>query len=154
MCCKSKGEVMVSVCKTCRGLQTSQRTPEDGASGALQWFSTTLPVLRRSAAAGCRGCALILQGVLLHHDQFVGVSEDRLKISAKSFISGPDKHSVQGHLSVELRWNLGDEAEADALELDYEEKYPDLKLEFYTEKGTFLRCSSSSPSSNQEYLIL
>ena len=97
---------------------------------------------------------MILQGVLLHHDQFVGVSEDKLKISAKSFISGPDKHSVQGHLSVELRWKLRDEAEADALELDYEEKYPDLKLEFYTEKGTFLRCSSSSPSSNREYLIL
>lgn len=125
---------MVSVCKTCRGLQSSQRTPEDGTSGALQWFSTTLPVLRRSATAGCRGCALILQGVLLHHDQFVGVSEDRLKISAESFIPGPDKHSVQSHLSVELRWKLRDDAEADAPELDYEEKYPDLKLEFYTEK--------------------
>jgi hypothetical protein len=144
---------MVSVCKTCRGLQTSQRTPRDGTSRALQWFSTTLPVLRRSATAGCRGCALILQGVLLHHDQFVGVSEDRLKISAESFIPGPDKHSVQGHLSVELRWKLRDNAEADAPELDYEEKYPDLKLEFYTEKGMFLRCSSSSSSSNREYLI-
>ncbi|OCL11897.1 HET-domain-containing protein [Glonium stellatum] len=125
---------MVSICKTCRGLQKSQRTPEGGASGALQWFNTTLPLLRRSATAGCRGCALILQGILLHHDRFIGVSEERLKISAESFLPGPDKQSVQAHLSVELRWKSREDIEPDTLELDYEEKYPDLKLEFYAEK--------------------
>jgi hypothetical protein len=153
-CCrKSKREAMVSVCKICRGLQKSQRMPEGGASGALHWFSTTLPVLRRSATAGCRGCALILQGVLLHHDRFVGLNEDRLKISAESFVPGPDRQSVQSHLSVELRWKSREDAEADAPELDYEEKYPDLKLEFYAEKGMLSCYSSTSSSESRESLM-
>ena len=102
---------MVSVCATCKGLQLHLRsldgTFQDSSSSSLSWVNTTLPNLRRSTnAGGCRACALILQGILLHHDRFAGVKEEIIRIKAESFTSPDGIHKVsnQGHLSVEVRW--------------------------------------------------
>jgi hypothetical protein len=79
----------------------------------------------------------VLQGILLHHDGLVGVSEDAVRIAAESFTDAPGK-KAQGHLSVELRWTPVEDECDDASEEPHQHdpKYPNLKLEFYTDKGT------------------
>lgn len=150
---------MVSVCATCKGLQLHLRsldgTFQDSSSSSLIWVNTTLPNLRRSTiVGGCRACALILQGILLHHDRFAGVKEDIIRIKAESFTTSDGNHqnSNQGHLSVEVRWkdvhlpqedgDHGDEDDHmdDSDRHDHDEGYPDLKLEYFTDhadQGTF-----------------
>ncbi|KAF2735778.1 HET-domain-containing protein [Polyplosphaeria fusca] len=128
---------MVSVCSTCKGLQKHLRALDGGIldTEQLAWVKTTLPSLRRSTNRGCRACALLLQGILLHHDRFAAVDEESITVTAESF-NTPD---TQDHLSVEVRWqghaaascNGDDEHEH---EHDHDEGYPDLKLEFFTDK--------------------
>jgi len=131
---------MVSVCSTCNGLQTHLRV-SDADTGVeaiepLRWLSSTLPSLRASTTAGCRACALILHGILLHHDRFANIKEEAIRISAESFPStAKSRARGQDHLSVSVRWGVQDDDPN-----DYEpeqEGYPDLKLEFYTDSGTF-----------------
>ena len=101
-------------------------------------FVTTLPNLRSSAHSGCRACALLLQGLLLHYDQIADVPEYMIRIKAKSFSSSGtvSEKNGQGHLSLEVRWqepeNCGD------CKLAHYEDFPDLKLEFFMDKGTEL----------------
>ncbi|KAF2268246.1 HET-domain-containing protein [Lojkania enalia] len=127
---------MVSVCTTCKGLQKHLRSL-DGAFAqepepdSLQWLTTTLPSLRRSTNGGCRACAVLLQGILLHHDRFAAVKEEDIRVRAES-LNAPAA-AAQDHVSVEVRWKgLGDCCDGD--EPAHEEGYPDLKLEFYTDK--------------------
>lgn len=82
---------------------------------------------------------MVQQGILLHHDRFAHVNEEHVNISAESFNLGAETQNAQDHLSVELRWKPNDERCSDGIgehEHDHEqdEKYPDLKLEFYTDK--------------------
>jgi hypothetical protein len=84
---------------------------------------------------------LLLQGILLHHDRFAGVTENNIRITAESFNPSADVQgsNTQDHLSVEVRWSeLGDDScdgEGDQHMHEYEEGYPDLKLEFFTDQG-------------------
>jgi hypothetical protein len=132
---------MVSVCTTCKGLQRHLRALDSGAKDSetepLQWLNTTLPSLRRSSTnGGCRACSLLLQGILLHHDRFADVNEDSIKISAESFNSSEARQGDgQHHLSVEIRWKALGEGCCEGNEHEHDEGYPDLKLEFYTDKG-------------------
>ncbi|KAF2112035.1 heterokaryon incompatibility protein-domain-containing protein [Lophiotrema nucula] len=132
---------MVSVCTTCKGLQQHFRA----LSGAMHdteqesWLNTSLPSLRRSSNGGCRACAVLLQGILLHHDRFAGVREEDIRITAESFnLSGTaGKQSTQDHLSVEVRWKKQDSngcCDGDEHEHEHEEGYPNLKLEFFTDR--------------------
>lgn len=129
---------MVSVCATCKGLQKHLRGldgSQEAETEKSQWIDATLPVLRTSAGGGCRACALVLNGILLHHDRFAGQKEDRVKIKAESFNPRRDK-SPQDHLSVEVRWKEHDESgESPDDEHEQAPGYPDLKLEFFTDGG-------------------
>ncbi|KAF2471007.1 HET-domain-containing protein [Lindgomyces ingoldianus] len=131
---------MVSVCTTCKGLQKHLQALGSGIqetnSASLRWLSTTLPSLRCSTNEGCRACATLLQGILLHHDRFVGVKEERIRISAESFHqsgSTPSRQDTQDHLSVEVRWKEPGDDCYDGDEHGHDQVYPDLKLEFFTD---------------------
>ena len=141
------------VCATCKGLQGHLKAPDGGKeteAGASQLVDTSLPDLR-SSAASCRACALLLQGILLHYDQFKNVKENDIRITAESFqpVQG---RSSQDHLSVEARWKEQHEHD------DYEDDeyvyagWPNLKLEFFTDGGrsplqpTSMEVSPSCPS--------
>jgi hypothetical protein len=161
--------VMVSVCTTCKGLQKHLQALDSGiqinrpSAQRLRWVSTTLPGLRRSTHGGCRACATLLQGVLLHHDRFAGLNEEQIRISAESFTrpEAVSDRDAQLHLSVEVRWQeLGDQC-GDGAEHEHEhepeheheqdEGYPDLKLEFFTDGGmsrdvSLFHCPSSCDS--------
>lgn len=148
---------MVSVCATCKGLQLHLRSLDgafqDSSSTSSLWVNTTLPNLRRSSnAAGCRACALILHGILLHHERFAGVKEESIRIKAESFAAsdGTPGDPAQGHLSVELRWKDAhldhengnhklqeddDDQMQDSDQHNHDESYPDLKLEFFTDQA-------------------
>ncbi|KAF2793543.1 HET-domain-containing protein [Melanomma pulvis-pyrius CBS 109.77] len=133
---------MVSVCNTCKSLQKHLRSLDGGVqetdAASVVWVATTLPNLRRSTDGGCRACALLLQGILLHHDRFAGVTENNIRITAESFDSSGPVHgeNAQDHLSVEVRWQkLHDGCcDGEGGEHDHEEGYPDLKLEFFTDQ--------------------
>ncbi|KAA8612735.1 HET domain containing protein [Pyrenophora tritici-repentis] len=122
---------MVSVCVTCKGLQKNHLRL-DGAQGnvtkSLPWVDTTLPNLRLRSTS-CRACALLLNGILLHHDRFASVPEDRIRVTAGPFQQKPEKGS-QGPLPVELRWQDSDE---DSEEQLHAAGHADLKLEFFTD---------------------
>jgi hypothetical protein len=139
---------MVSVCGTCQGLQKHLITlerPQETDSDTLQWANTTLPSLRTSGAH-CRACALMLNGLLLHHDRFANVSEDNIRIRAESFASKPGR-TFQDHLSVEVRWKEQETQHDECLEDPHEHiGYPDLKLEFFTDGGRCLDFVSSRTS--------
>lgn len=100
-----------------------------------QWMNTTLSNLRGSSNGGCRACALLLQGILLHHDKFATVNEEDVRVRAQSCQS-PDP--TQNHLSVELHWRSPslDDSEEEAEE-DYENGLPDMKLEYFTDEGMY-----------------
>ena len=130
---------MVSVCTTCKGLQkhlsASGNSKDSDKPSVLQWVNaSTLPTLRRSTAGGCRACALVLQGILLHHDRFAGVEEENIRISVQSYQSSPVE-KAQDHLSVDVRWNEEPDESCDETAHDHEVGYPDLKLEFFTDDG-------------------
>ncbi|KAF2868607.1 heterokaryon incompatibility protein-domain-containing protein [Massariosphaeria phaeospora] len=131
---------MVSVCATCNGLQKHLRALDGGLqetdSASLRLVNTTLPSLRHSTNRGCRACALLLQGTLLHHERFAGIKEDGIKIKAESFDSSnpTSARNAQAHLSVEVRWKAHDGGCCEGDELEHEESYPDLKLEFFTDQ--------------------
>ncbi|KAG9188383.1 hypothetical protein G6011_02306 [Alternaria panax] len=125
---------MVSVCATCKGLQTHLHgeSAQGNRADALPWVDTTLPNLR-SRSSACRACALLLSGVLLHHDRFANIAEDNVRVTAESFKSKPGK-ALQEHLSVELRWKDNDDQ--DDCHGDDQERaagHADLKLEFFTD---------------------
>ncbi|KAF2006678.1 HET-domain-containing protein [Amniculicola lignicola CBS 123094] len=127
---------MVSVCTTCKGLQKHLKALDgaDAESVTSTWVNTTIPTLRHSTNGGCRACAVLLQGILLHHDRFEGVKEENVRIKAQSFDTSKGK-DAQDHLSVEVRWKeLGDGCDDGGHEHEPEEDtgYPDLKLEFFT----------------------
>lgn len=127
--------MMVSICANCKGLQklrTFDTSIQESESSSVQWVNTTLPSLRRSSSEGCRACALLLQGILLHHDRFAGVKEEDIKIKAHSYQS-PD--TTQQHLSVALRWNHPDHDCCDDDDHEHDAGYPDLKLEFFADQG-------------------
>ncbi|KAJ4404495.1 hypothetical protein N0V91_005839 [Didymella pomorum] len=119
------------VCTTCKGLQKHLKAVDDvqEAEGALKLVDTSLPDLRASAT-NCRACALLLQGILLHHDRFKDVKENDIRITAESYKSIPG-HSSQDHLSVEVRWQdpHGDDVQED----EHGHGWPNLKLEFFTD---------------------
>lgn len=136
---------MVSVCATCKGLQNHLKpfgtTFQDPDSTSSLWVNTTLPSLRHSTnAGGCRACALLLQGILLHHDRFAGVREESVRIKAECFGASkvPDGNPSQGHLSVEVRWKGAGPEQCDEDEQmhdhDHHEGYPDLKIEYFTDQ--------------------
>jgi hypothetical protein len=138
---------MVSVCTNCKGLQKHLRGLDGGVqeteTGSWEWLNTTLPSLRRSANGGCRACALLVNGILLHHDRFPSVKkEEYIKIKANTFdCSAPVERTAQDHLSVEVRWQEPRDETYDGeseSELGQAEGYPDLKLEFFTDQGTNL----------------
>ncbi|CAN9326770.1 unnamed protein product [Alternaria sp. RS040] len=125
---------MVSVCATCKGLQKHLHgeSAQENGSESLVWVDTTLPKLR-SRSTACRACALLLNGVLLHHDRFANINEDNVRITAESFKPKTGK-TPQEHLSVELRWKDNDDQD-DSHEDDHEHAtgHADLKLEFFTD---------------------
>jgi hypothetical protein len=128
---------METVCATCTGLQKHLEEPQQNLGTAppssVRWANTTLPHLRTSSGS-CRGCALLLQGILLHHGRFASIKEDQIKVIAETLHSARTCAS-QDHLSVELRWK-GHEDECDEMsDHEHEEGYPDLKLEFFTDQG-------------------
>lgn len=131
---------MVSVCGSCHGLQKHLKaleTPQETESETVQWVNTSLPSLRASAN-DCRACALLVNGVLLHHECFHGVDEEKIQIKAEIFAPKPSRIS-QDHLSVELRWKELElqDAQQDECQEDQHEHlgYPDLKLEVFTNGG-------------------
>ncbi|ORY16630.1 heterokaryon incompatibility protein-domain-containing protein [Clohesyomyces aquaticus] len=131
---------MVSVCTTCKGLQKHLQAldtgiPDTHSAQRLHWVNTTLPGLRRSTHGGCRACATLLQGILLHHDRFAGEQEDHIRISAESFIGpgAPSDRDAQNHLSVEVRWKDPGGECGNGDEHEHDDGYPDLKLEFFTD---------------------
>lgn len=128
---------MVSVCGTCQSLQRHLKTlegPQETENGTLQLVNTTLPSLRTSGS-NCRACALLLNGILLHHDRFSDINEEKIRVRAESFASTPGR-TFEDHLSVEVRWKEQD-AEHDGCQDDQHEHvgYPELKLEFFTDGG-------------------
>lgn len=125
------------VCTTCKGLQKHQKAVDgvqETEAGALKLVDTSLPDLRASAA-NCRACALLLQGVLLHHDRFRNVKESDICITAESYKSIPG-HSSQDHLSVEARWQDPHDDDVQG-EDEHGHGWPNLKLEFFTDGGKF-----------------
>lgn len=134
---------MDSGCDTCQGLQKHPKaleTSQDTDNHTLQLVNTSLPNLRTSAT-NCKACALLLNGILLHHRRFSGIEEERIRIRAESLAS--IGRTNQDHLSVEIRWKEQD-AHNDDCEDDQQEHvgYPDLKLEYFTDGGKlYLNCS-------------
>lgn len=129
---------MVSVCGTCQGLQKHLKALENAQetdSDTLQWVNTSLSSLR-AAGNNCRACALLLNGILLHHERFVCIDEKRIQVRAESFASSPGR-TFQDHLSVEIRWKEHQDADHDDCQDDQHEHvgHPDLKLEFFTDGG-------------------
>ena len=124
---------MVSVCAMCHGLQKHLHGldgAQENGTDSLLWINTSLTNLRSSASACTRACALLLNGILLHHDRFAGVNEDSVRVKAESF-------KKQGHLSVELRWKESDDHdECQDDEHEHSAGSADLKLEFFTDGGT------------------
>ncbi|KAF3041710.1 hypothetical protein E8E12_006499 [Didymella heteroderae] len=121
------------VCTTCKGLQKHLKAVggvQETEADMLKLVDTSLPDLRASAAS-CRSCALLLQGILLHHDRFRDVKESDIRITAESYKSIPGCSS-QDHLSVEARWQ---EAHDDDVQEEDEHGngWPNLKLEFFTD---------------------
>ncbi|KAF1926229.1 HET-domain-containing protein [Didymella exigua CBS 183.55] len=117
------------VCVTCKGLQKHLKAVggvQETEAGALKWIDSSLPDLRASAA-NCRACALLLQGILLHHDRFRDVKENVIHITAQSY------KAPQDHLSVEAWWH--DSRDDDVQEEDEHGHtgWPNLKLEFFTD---------------------
>lgn len=137
---------MVSVCATCKGLQKHLRgfdNPQESAGDKLQWIDTSLPHLR-SSSSNCRGCALVLNGILLHHDRFANQKEENIKIIAESFPPKPER-KLQDHLSVSIRWNDAQDQDGDQdNEHEYSSCYPDLKVEYFTDGGMYSIISSQS----------
>jgi hypothetical protein len=134
---------MISPCITCKGLQ-KQNLPTNGAHvtaplESIEWVNTALSDLRQSSAT-CRACALLLQGILLHHDRFSRASEDDVRVVAESFQPG-SVNDAQLHLSLELRWRqCGDTCvynDDEDITENHGDRYPDLKLEFFTDRGMF-----------------
>lgn len=132
---------MVSVCATCKGLQNHlhglKGAPDSGAA-SLVWLSTRLPRLRASASS-CRACALLVNGILLHRARLARLGQDEdddaVRVTAESFKPRPDT-SLQGHLSVELRWTTADDQnDCQDDDHDHAASQPDLKLEFFTDGG-------------------
>jgi len=127
---------MVSVCVTCKGLQKNHHG-FDGAQSNVTRSSplvdTTLPNLRLRSSA-CRACALLLDGILLHHDRFASIQEDRIRVTAGPFHPKSEK-GFQGPLSVELRWQESDDQDDE--EHLHTAGHADLKLEFFTDMGTW-----------------
>lgn len=129
---------MVSVCASCKGLQkhlhgldsTTETEPD-----VVRWVNTSLPDLRTSSGS-CRACALLLNGILLHHDRFAGQKEDDIWVTAESYNS-KNGNPVQDHLSVDVRWTGRDEQDQYCQDDEHEHAagYPDLKLEFFTDGG-------------------
>ncbi|KAF2820261.1 HET-domain-containing protein [Ophiobolus disseminans] len=128
---------MVSVCGSCHGLQKHLKALEaspETENGTLRLVNTSLLSLRTSGS-NCRACALLLNGVLLHHERFAGINEEKVRIQAESFTSTPGR-TFQDHLSVELRWKEQDAHHDDCQDDQHEHLgYPDLKLEFFTDGG-------------------
>ncbi|KAH7080085.1 heterokaryon incompatibility protein-domain-containing protein [Paraphoma chrysanthemicola] len=128
---------MVSVCGTCQGLQKHLKAleaPQETDNDTVQWVNASLPSLRASGG-NCRACALLLNGVLLHHERFSGVREDKIRVKAESFSSKPGRN-FQDHLSVEIRWKEEDAHHDECQDNEHEHAgYPDLKLEFFTDEG-------------------
>jgi hypothetical protein len=124
------------VCTTCKGLQTHRRAfdgVQETGTGALQLVDTSLPKLRASAA-GCRACAVLLQGILLHYDRFANIRENAIRITVESFESKPGQSS-QDHLSVEARWKEQHDEDRDEGDEHDHAGWPNLKLEFFTDGG-------------------
>jgi hypothetical protein len=127
---------MVSVCATCKGLQKHPHgltAAQDSGAESLVWVNTKVPTLRSSSST-CRACALLLDGILLHRDRFTGVNEDKIRVTAESFKSKPDRN-LQDHLSVELRWKDNEDDECQNEPHEKFTSYADLKLEFFTDEG-------------------
>ena len=139
---------MVSVCATCKGLQKHLNPSNNGQDldelSVVQWVNATLPSLRQSTSGGCRACALVLQGILLHHDRFTGVEEEKIRIVAQSYRSG-SAGKAQDHLSVDVRWKELPDEGCEENAHDHEDGYPDLRLEFFTDGGMCL-CSCMCPA--------
>ncbi len=126
---------MVSVCATCKSLQKhlyGVDSAQENGSDSLVWVDTTLPNLR-SRSNACRACALLLNGVLLHHDRFATINEDNIRVRAETFKPKPEK-PPQDHLSVELRWKDDDDQD-DCHDHEHAAGHADLKLEFFTDGG-------------------
>ncbi|KAF9692213.1 hypothetical protein EKO04_009960 [Ascochyta lentis] len=122
------------VCATCKGLQKHLELLEDveqTAAGTLHFVDTSLPNLRASATS-CRACALLLQGILLHHDRFTNVKENAIRITAEAFKSVQGRRS-QDHLSVEARWNEQHDDDDHGDDNHSHAGWPNLKLEFFTD---------------------
>ncbi|KAF2627522.1 HET-domain-containing protein [Macroventuria anomochaeta] len=123
------------VCATCKGLQKHLKTL-DGVqkteTGALQLVDASLLDIRASAT-GCRACALLLQGILLHHDRFKNVKESDTRITAESFESVQGRNS-QDHLSVEARWKEQHDDDEQENDEHGHAGWPNLKLEFFTDE--------------------
>ncbi|KAH9863749.1 hypothetical protein J1614_009681 [Plenodomus biglobosus] len=137
---------MVSICASCKGLQKhlhDSNTTQETETDVLQWVNTSLLELRKSSG-NCRACALILNGVLLHHHQHADRKEDDVWITAESFQPKPDQ-PAQDHLSVEVRWKPPQHQDCQDVEHEHEQPcgYPDLKLEFFTDGGMH-NCSIGS----------
>lgn len=127
------------VCATCKGLQKHLKGVDgvqETEAGVLRLVDASLPDLRASAAS-CRACALLLQGILLHHDRFSNVKENDIRITAESIKPVPGRSS-QDHLSVKARWKeqRDDDEHEDGDEPDHA-GWPNLKLEFFTDGGRF-----------------
>jgi hypothetical protein len=123
---------MVSVCAVCHGLQKHLHGldgAQENGTDSLLWINTSLATLRTNSS--CRACALLLNGILLHHDRFAGVNEDSVRVKAESF------NKQQQHLSVELRWKdrTDDHDECQDDEHEHSAGSADLKLEFFTDGG-------------------
>lgn len=127
------------VCTNCKGLQKHLAGfAQEAESSLVRIVDTSLPGLR-SSAAGCRACALLLNGILLHHEKFKGQQEEDVWITAHSFHATPHK-AAQDHLSVEVYWKASDDQDECQVEGHEHETgratgYPDLKLEFFTDGG-------------------
>ncbi|KAH8723185.1 heterokaryon incompatibility protein-domain-containing protein [Phaeosphaeriaceae sp. PMI808] len=140
---------MVSMCGVCHGLQNHLMhlgSNQEKVGDALQWVNTSLPSLRASGTS-CRACALLLNGILLHHERFSDADEKIIRIKAESFTSKPGR-VFQDHLSVELRWKDQDTQQNDQYEPT---GYPDLKLEFFTDgdgPSSFSAIGRGRPISN------
>ncbi|RAR12263.1 het domain-containing protein [Stemphylium lycopersici] len=127
---------MVSVCATCKGLQKhlhGLNGGQDSGTESLVWVNTTLPNLRSSSST-CRACALLVNGILLHHDRFAAIHEDRVRVTAETFNSKLGGN-LQDHLSVELRWKESEDPEG-CQDDDHEHvaSNADLKLDFFTDE--------------------
>lgn len=109
-------------------VELSQETEEE----TLQLVNATLSGLRASSH-NCRACALLLDGILLHHERFAGIDEASIRVRAESFPPGLGQ-SLQDHLSIELRWNEQEDDFGDDQSEDVGS--PDLKLEFFTDQGS------------------